>query len=144
LKRRRGVSKASLLIRELIARARRCNASIQFKASKGFHGGSYVGQGTVRWIRVFHTEGLANESQFSTRLREASNEERAAQHRVLASLARQTGAYNPNRSWQLLGQAEHLAEAELASHFKGQQRRLLDLLDGSRSGAWCFAMEGDG
>jgi hypothetical protein len=45
----------------------------------------------------------------------------AAQYRALASLARQTAAYNPDRSWQLLGQAErweHLAEAELASHFK--------------------------
>jgi hypothetical protein len=45
----------------------------------------------------------------------------AAQYRALASLARQTAAYNPDRSWQLLGQAErweHLAEAELASHFE--------------------------
>ena len=44
----------------------------------------------------------------------------AAQDRALASLARQTAAYNPDRSWQLLGEAErweHLAEAKLASHF---------------------------
>ena len=45
----------------------------------------------------------------------------AAQYRALASLCRQTAAYNPDKSWHLLGQAErweHLAEAELASHFK--------------------------
>jgi len=51
----------------------------------------------------------------------------AAQYRALASLARQTAAYNPDRSWQLLGQAErweHLAEAELASHFAGNEDRI--------------------
>lgn len=45
----------------------------------------------------------------------------AAQYRALASLCRQTAAYNPDKSWHLLGQAErweHLAEAELASYFK--------------------------
>src|ERR1700712_1945685 len=45
----------------------------------------------------------------------------AAQYRALASLCRQTAAYNPDKSWHLLGQAErweHLAEAELASHFQ--------------------------
>jgi hypothetical protein len=45
----------------------------------------------------------------------------AAQYRALASLCRQAAAYNPDKSWHLLGQAErweHLAEAELASHFK--------------------------
>ena len=45
----------------------------------------------------------------------------ASQYRALASLCRQTAAYNPDKSWQLLGQAErweHLAEQELASHFK--------------------------
>jgi hypothetical protein len=45
----------------------------------------------------------------------------AAQYRALASLCRQQAAYNPARSWHLLGQAErweHLAEEALASHFK--------------------------
>ena len=45
----------------------------------------------------------------------------AAQYRALASLCRQTAAYNPDKSWYLLGQAErweHLAEEELASYFK--------------------------
>ncbi len=45
----------------------------------------------------------------------------AAHYRALASLCRQTAAYNPEKSWHLLGQAErweHLAEAELATHFQ--------------------------
>jgi hypothetical protein len=45
----------------------------------------------------------------------------AARYRALASLCRQQAAYNPDKSWRLLGQAEqweHLAEAELVSHFK--------------------------
>jgi hypothetical protein len=45
----------------------------------------------------------------------------AAQYRALASLCRQTAAYHPDKSWNLLGQAErweHLAEVELAFHFK--------------------------
>jgi hypothetical protein len=45
----------------------------------------------------------------------------AAQYRALASLCRQQAAYNLARSWHLLGQAErwqHLAEEELASHFR--------------------------
>jgi hypothetical protein len=45
----------------------------------------------------------------------------ASFYRALASLYRQQAAYNPDRSWQLLGQAErweHLAEQELASHFE--------------------------
>jgi hypothetical protein len=45
----------------------------------------------------------------------------ASQYRALASLCRQTAAYHPDKSWQLLGQAErweHLAEEALASHFK--------------------------
>ena len=45
----------------------------------------------------------------------------AAQYRALASLCRQTAAYNHDKNWHLLGQAErweHLAEQELASHFK--------------------------
>lgn len=45
----------------------------------------------------------------------------AAHYRALASLCRQTAAYNSDKSWHLLGQAErweHLAEAELASHFQ--------------------------
>lgn len=44
----------------------------------------------------------------------------AGQYRALASLCRQAATYNPDKSWKLLGQAErweHLAEAELASHF---------------------------
>jgi hypothetical protein len=45
----------------------------------------------------------------------------ASRYRALASLCRQQAAYNPAQSWHLLGQAErweHLAEEELASHFK--------------------------
>jgi hypothetical protein len=45
----------------------------------------------------------------------------ASYYRALASLYRQQAAYNPSKSWHLLGQAErweHLAEQELASHFK--------------------------
>ncbi len=45
----------------------------------------------------------------------------ASHYRALASLCRQSAAYNPDESWKLLGQAErweHLAEQELASHFK--------------------------
>jgi hypothetical protein len=45
----------------------------------------------------------------------------ASYYRALASLCRQSAAYNPDRSWQLLGQAErweHLAQGELAAHFK--------------------------
>jgi hypothetical protein len=45
----------------------------------------------------------------------------AAEYRALASLCRQTAAYNPDKSWHLFGQAErweHLAEQELASHFQ--------------------------
>ena len=45
----------------------------------------------------------------------------AAHYRALASLFRQAAAYHPDKSWHLLGQAErweHLAEQELASHFK--------------------------
>jgi hypothetical protein len=45
----------------------------------------------------------------------------AAEYRALASLCRQAAAYNPEKSWHLLGQAErweHLAEQELASHFQ--------------------------
>jgi hypothetical protein len=42
----------------------------------------------------------------------------ASQYRALASLYRQQAAYNPGRSWHLLGQAErweHLAEQVLVS-----------------------------
>jgi hypothetical protein len=45
----------------------------------------------------------------------------ASRYRALASLCRQQAAYKPDQSWHLLGQAErweHLAEAELADHFK--------------------------
>ncbi len=58
--------------------------------------------------------------RLNTKSREVAMEN-AAQYRALASLCRQTAAYNPDKSWQLLGQAErweHLAEAELASYFK--------------------------
>jgi hypothetical protein len=46
---------------------------------------------------------------------------KAAHYRALASLCRQNAAYHPDKSWHLLGQAErweHLAEAELTSHFQ--------------------------
>lgn len=42
-------------------------------------------------------------------------------YRALASLCRQQAAYRPLQSWDLLGQAErfeHLAEAELKTHFR--------------------------
>jgi hypothetical protein len=42
-------------------------------------------------------------------------------YRALASLCRQAAAYNVDKSWHLLGQAErweHLAEQELASYLK--------------------------
>ena len=45
----------------------------------------------------------------------------ASHYRALASLCRQQAAYRPDQTWQLLGQAErweHLAEAEIADHFK--------------------------
>lgn len=45
----------------------------------------------------------------------------ASQYRARASLCRQQAAYQPENRWHLLGQAErweHLAEEELASHFK--------------------------
>jgi hypothetical protein len=45
----------------------------------------------------------------------------ASHYRALASLCRQSAAYNPDESWKLLGQAErweHLAEQELASPFQ--------------------------
>ena len=45
----------------------------------------------------------------------------ASHYRALASLYRQQAAYNPAKKWHLLGQAErweHLAAAELASHFE--------------------------
>jgi hypothetical protein len=57
----------------------------------------------------------------------------ASRYRALASLCRQQAAYNPAQSWHLLGQAErweHLAEEELASHFKD-----CNSSDASKSGA---------
>ena len=45
----------------------------------------------------------------------------ASQYRAMASLCRQQAAYNPEKSWQLLGQAErweHLAEAAISDHFE--------------------------
>lgn len=41
--------------------------------------------------------------------------------RAMASLCRQSAAYNPDRSWKLLAEAEyweHLASAALLEHFK--------------------------
>jgi hypothetical protein len=41
--------------------------------------------------------------------------------RAMASLCRQSAAYNPDRSWKLLAEAEyweHLASATLLEHFK--------------------------
>jgi hypothetical protein len=41
--------------------------------------------------------------------------------RAMASLCRQSAAYNPDRSWKLLAEAEyweHLASAALIEHFK--------------------------
>jgi hypothetical protein len=41
--------------------------------------------------------------------------------RAMASLCRQSAAYNPDRSWKLLADAEyweHLAAAVLSEHFK--------------------------
>ena len=45
----------------------------------------------------------------------------ASEYRALASLCRQQAAFRPNECKTLLGQAErweHLAEAEIAFHFK--------------------------
>ena len=47
--------------------------------------------------------------------------DKVRRYRALGSLCRQQAAYNPDQSWHLLGQAEkweHLAEEELAAHFK--------------------------
>jgi len=44
----------------------------------------------------------------------------ASQYRAMAALCRQQAAYNPDKSWHLLGQAErweHLAEAVISEHF---------------------------
>jgi hypothetical protein len=45
----------------------------------------------------------------------------ASRYRARASLCRQLAAYDPDKRWYLLGQAErweHLADAEIADHFK--------------------------
>jgi hypothetical protein len=45
----------------------------------------------------------------------------ASQYRELASLCRQRAAYDPDKSWYLLGQAErweHLADLAISDHFK--------------------------
>jgi hypothetical protein len=47
--------------------------------------------------------------------------ENVRRYRAMGSLCRQQAACNPSQSWHLLGQAErweHLAEEELAAHFK--------------------------
>lgn len=44
-----------------------------------------------------------------------------ARYRALGSLCRQQAAYNPDKSWKLLAQAEHwehLAQMETTFHFK--------------------------
>jgi hypothetical protein len=60
----------------------------------------------------------------------------ATHYRALASLCRQQAAYNPAQSWHLLGQAErweHLADQELASHFKDCNTTSSSDLAGSRA-----------
>ena len=45
----------------------------------------------------------------------------ASHYRAMASLCRQQAAYNPDKSWQLLGQAErweHLAETAICEQFR--------------------------
>ena len=45
----------------------------------------------------------------------------ASRYRALASLYRQHAAYDPDKSWYLLGQAErweHLADREISDHFR--------------------------
>jgi hypothetical protein len=47
--------------------------------------------------------------------------EKVLRYRAMGSLCRQSAVLNPLNSWKLLGDAErweHLAEAEIASHFK--------------------------
>ena len=47
--------------------------------------------------------------------------ENVRRHRAMGSLCRQSAVLNPLNSWKLLGDAErweHLAEAEIALHFK--------------------------
>jgi hypothetical protein len=47
--------------------------------------------------------------------------ENVRRYRAMGSLCRQSAEFNPLNSWKLLGDAErweHLAEAEIASHFK--------------------------
>jgi hypothetical protein len=45
---------------------------------------------------------------------------KASHYRAMASLCRQQAAYNPDKSWQLLGQAErweYLAETAISDQF---------------------------
>jgi hypothetical protein len=62
----------------------------------------------------------------------------ASEYRAMASLCRQHAAYNPSQAWRLLGQAErweHLAEQEVAAHFKARNDHLASDtpdVDGSR------------
>jgi len=47
--------------------------------------------------------------------------EKVRRYRAMGSLCRQSAVLNPLNSWKLLGDAErweHLAEAEIAFHFK--------------------------
>jgi hypothetical protein len=47
--------------------------------------------------------------------------EKVLRYRAMGSLCRQSAVLNPLNSWKLLGDAErweHLAEVEIASHFK--------------------------
>jgi hypothetical protein len=47
--------------------------------------------------------------------------EKVRRYRAMGSLCRQSAVLNPLHSWKLLGDAErweHLAEAEIALHFK--------------------------
>jgi hypothetical protein len=67
-------------------------------------------------MTLTQTEGIS----LSINIREVAMKN-ASHYRALASLCRQSAAYNPARSWHLLGQAErweHLALDELDSHFK--------------------------
>src|ERR1700712_1754060 len=80
---------------------------------------SCVGQETIKQMSLSHTQKMKT---ISSQLTEMAMKT-AAQYRALASLARQTAAYNPDRSWKLLGEAERwelLAEEELASYFVGR------------------------
>jgi len=51
-----------------------------------------------------------------------------SRYRARASLCRQLAAYDPERRWSLLGQAErweHLANAEISDHFNDRNGIIL-------------------